>query len=76
MIKKVEKFTKFAKKILSDDDKNVILEYIEDKDYIENKANQYFTIRGRFFGADTKYDVVEVFVNEKGLIFIFDIKYI
>ncbi|MDQ1341181.1 MAG: hypothetical protein QG567_2339, partial [Campylobacterota bacterium] len=46
------------------------------KDYIENKANQYFTVRNRFLSDDTNIDVLEVFVNENGLIFIFDIDYL
>lgn len=70
------KFSAFAHNMISDTDRKYVIDYINSKDYIENKANQYFTVRNRFLSDDTNIDVLEVFVNENGLIFIFDIDYL
>ena len=70
------KFSPLANNMLSDTDRMCVLDYIQNKDYIEDKSNQHFTIRNRFLSDDTNIETLEVFINENGLIFIFDIDYL
>lgn len=70
------KFSPLAENMLSNADKKCVIDYINGKDCIENKPNQYFTVRNRLLADDTNIDVLEVFVSEVGLIFIFDIDYL